>query len=96
MDGWLQAVSIRSWWVWGFGLLCFTLFELAVEYDRREVQLLETELQQQQQRLTLLQKREEELHLQLASRDDPAWIELKLMQELGVVPEGSQKVYFRP
>ncbi len=38
----------------------------------------------------------EKLTLRIASQEDPAWIEMILMRDLGVVPEGYLKVYFRP
>jgi hypothetical protein len=41
-----------------------------------------------------LQKREE-LELCLASQNDPAWIEMVLIRDLGVVPEGFLKVHFK-
>jgi hypothetical protein len=37
----------------------------------------------------------EELSSQLASQSDPAWIELVLLREVGVVPEGFLKVHFK-
>jgi len=39
-------------------------------------------------------KRREALLQQINSESDPAWIELVLMQNLGMVPENQQKVYF--
>lgn len=43
--------------------------------------------------LALLEK--EHLQLKIASFDDPAWIEMILMRDLGVVPEGYLKVHFK-
>jgi hypothetical protein len=37
----------------------------------------------------------EHLQLKIASQNDPAWIEMILMRDLGVVPEGYVKVHFR-
>lgn len=37
----------------------------------------------------------EQLLLKIASQTDPAWIEMILMRDLGVVPEGYLKVYFK-
>jgi hypothetical protein len=37
----------------------------------------------------------EHLELKIASQDDPSWIEMILMRDLGVVPEGYLKVHFR-
>lgn len=36
----------------------------------------------------------EQLELELASGDDPAWIELMLMKHLGLTPKGAIKVIF--
>lgn len=36
----------------------------------------------------------EELLLQIRSQSDPAWIEMTLKKNLGLVPEGQVKVYF--
>jgi hypothetical protein len=38
---------------------------------------------------------QDDLKLQISSQSDPAWIELTLMNQLGVVPEGQMKVYFK-
>lgn len=40
-------------------------------------------------------KQQEDLKLQIDSQSDPAWIEMTLMKQLGVVPEGQMKVYFK-
>ncbi len=40
-------------------------------------------------------RRQDELKLQVASQGDPAWVEMVLMRELGMVPEGQRKVYFK-
>jgi hypothetical protein len=43
--------------------------------------------------LALLQR--DDLALRIASQNDPAWIEMILMRDLGVVPEGFLKVHFK-
>jgi len=40
-------------------------------------------------------EKNEDYHLRLASQSDPAWIEMILMRDLGVVPEGFLKVHFK-
>lgn len=40
-------------------------------------------------------EKQEDLKLRLASQNDPAWIEMVLMRDLGVVPEGFLKVHFQ-
>lgn len=49
--------------------------------------LLEDEMEQ------VMQDREE-LLLRIDSQKDPTWVEMVLMRDLGVVPEGQTKVLF--
>jgi hypothetical protein len=48
-------------------------------------------IQEQKNQALLLRER---LLLQINSQSDPEWIELVLMQGLGLVPEGQTKAYF--
>lgn len=57
----------------------------------KEVSLRLEEIREEKKRASCEQ---EELLLALASQEDPAWIELVLMRDLGVVPEGWLKVHF--
>jgi hypothetical protein len=50
-----------------------------------------TELEEQ--RVASVQK-QEDLRLQIQSQDDPAWVEMVLMRELGLVPDRTRKVFF--
>jgi hypothetical protein len=93
-----SAISfiMRSWWVILFSLVCFALFEHAVKKEESDYAKL-------YEHLMVLQTAKEEglkiqhaLHLQVNSESDPAWIELTLMQRLGLVPEGHIKVFFKP
>ena len=43
----------------------------------------------------LIAREKNDLDLKINSQSDPAWIELVLMKELGVVPEGKIKVHFK-
>lgn len=47
-----------------------------------------------EQRRALLVEEREALQLRRASQGDPAWVELLLMQELGLIPKGSRKVCY--
>lgn len=38
---------------------------------------------------------QQELILQIESQTDPAWVEMVLKRNLGLVPEGQVKVYFK-
>jgi hypothetical protein len=48
----------------------------------------------QKEKCAALQNREL-LQLQIVSQSDPSWIEMILMRDLGVVPEGWLKVHFK-
>ncbi len=48
---------------------------------------------EKEKQLASLEK--EHLQMKIASQDDPAWIEMILMRDLGVVPDGYLKVHFR-
>ena len=47
----------------------------------------------EKEKMTVLQE-QEDLRMRIASQNDPAWIEMVLMREIGVVPEGWMKVHF--
>lgn len=85
---------------WG-GVVCLTLATLAW-YERgrqpylRFHQQLCQQLQTLEQERTAALRQRTALQQQIASQSDGAWIELILMRELGLVPEGQKKVYFQP
>jgi len=89
--GWFS----RSWWVVTVCLLAGIIYIPAVNARRaafRELTARMVELQQEKQ---IMLEKKEQLSLALASQNDPAWIELVLLRELGVVPDGFLKVHFK-
>lgn len=84
----------RNWWFVVFCLVA-TLAHVHFSKEKKEgLRLLEERLSQMEaQKLQALQTKED-LELKLASQSDPAWIEMVLIRELGVVPEGFLKVHF--
>ncbi len=89
-----EELILKSWWAILFFLITFFAFDQAGARRSREEHLL------RQKVASLLQKKsdavefQEELELIIASQNDPAWIELTLMKELGLVPEGNTKILF--
>lgn len=85
----------KSWWAFLF-LTLISVFYFHF-YNQKKTSLRELgmrlELMERQKMLAL--NTQEELELRIASQDDPAWIEMILMRDLGVVPEGFLKVHFR-
>lgn len=85
---------VRSWWVWLFALLCYAIYDYATLRQDRRQKRLDDQIAQREQVVTELYLQHENLERRLQSQSDPAWIELVLMEQLGVVPEGQTKVYF--
>lgn len=57
---------------------------------------LEETINEMERALIEAQETNHLLQLEIASRDDPASIELALMQGLGMVPAGQRKIFFQP
>lgn len=78
-----------------FLVACFLLYSQGMKKKDSAMDELKGRLcRLEDDKQTSLQQRED-LLLQVHSQNDPAWIEMTLMKELGVVPEGQMKVYFK-
>jgi hypothetical protein len=86
---------LHSWWVLAFCCLAAIVYLHAMK--QRNVALAELQFRfsemEKEKRLAVQDK--EDLALRITSQSDPAWIELVLLRELGVVPEGFVKVHFK-
>lgn len=91
----IEKFFIRSWWVILFTFLCFVVFEQASKKLDRDYLTLSEHLMSLQAAKKEALEIQQALHLQVNSESDPAWIELTLMQRLGLVPEGQTKVFFK-
>ena len=83
-----------SWIALAFCIICVGVLEKALQQLEKEVIHLDARYQE-----LLTQKKEalnmqHQLTRQINSQNDPAWIELILKKNLGVVPEGQLKVFF--
>ena len=80
----------------GLFLLTAIIFERGVSHISEEY----SHLEKYKHEITLMQVRADvkkvNLERQIMSQSDPNWIALTLIRVLGVVPEGQQKVYFKP
>jgi len=85
---------VRSWWVWLFALLCYGVYDYATRRQDRRQERLEEQINAKEEALTKLLTEHDDLERRLQSQSDPAWIEIVLMEQLGVVPEGQTKIYF--
>jgi len=94
MDKLVNVLFFKSAWVWGILFMGFLAFHHAGNKKLQEIALLEKKQAQLEQEKQACLEVQEDLRLCIASRSDPAWIELMLMKNLGVVPEGQIKVHF--
>lgn len=83
------------WWVLVFTVLCFSFYFHSIHKKNMELALIKEEkiaLSKEQEEVL---SEQEDLLEKIHSQSDPAWIEMVLMKELGVVPEGKVKVHFK-
>jgi len=90
----IDRVFIRSWWVVLFILFCYLCYEQGlrkrdVDFAKLYIQYMDL-LDEKQRALA----KNENLHLQINSHNDPEFVEMTLMKGLGLVPEGQTKVLF--
>lgn len=67
----------------------------SMRYKQMEIQKVKLCLAQLGQEKQTAFKTMEELELSVSSQEDPAWIEMVLMRDLGMVPDGWLKVHFQ-
>lgn len=75
-------------------VICVIVFE----WNVNQVDLHAEKFISEKSRLenAIAEKKEEQVRLNemIMSESDPQWIELTLMRVLGVIPEGTKKIYF--
>jgi hypothetical protein len=85
----------KRWaWVFIFCLVTCFIYTKAVTKKKSNYAKYTTLLVEMERAKYLALSEKEYLELKIASQDDPAWIEMILMRDLGVVPEGYLKVHF--
>lgn len=90
----IGSLCRRSWWVVGCCAVTGLIYLQAFKEKNASVRELAFRLEEMEKEKILALQEKEELHLRIASQNDPAWIEMILMRDLGVVPEGFLKVHF--
>ena len=85
----------RNWWVIAFMALCGVLYLHGVRQKNLTYREMSGRLQVLEKEKLLALAEQEELFLQIQSQSDPAWVEMILKRNLGLVPEGQTKVYFQ-
>lgn len=92
----IHQLFVRSWWILAFMFASAIIYEHGLKERESLYQQLTEELFALQQQKKYALQQQQNLQLQINSQSDLTWIELTLMKELGLVPEGQQKIYFYP
>lgn len=85
----------RYWWVGLFCAMALLTYHHGMKRRMGTLAELQSRLLGMQEEYLFAVQEHEDLSLQIASQSDPAWIELVLLREMGVVPEGYLKVHFK-
>lgn len=83
-----------SWWALFLGALLLVFHQRGVVAQESRLNKVRSQLSfLEKKRVSLLQK-QRLLKAQLESGHDPAWVEMVLMKNLGLVPKGYRRVHF--
>ena len=85
----------RNWWVLAFCIVTGVLYCHVIKEKSGGLHLLQTRLAAMYAEKQMVTQLNEDLELRIHSQSDPGWIEMVLMRDLGVVPEGFLKVHFK-
>ena len=83
------------WWVFLFSFGSLGLYANAMKSKIEEVYLLTSRIEAICGEKAAALAYGEDLQFQIRSQEDPSWVEMLLMRDLGVVPEGWLKVHFK-
>jgi len=83
------------WWTVTFCLLIAGIYGQGMKKQRASLREATLRLSEIEHETLLAMEDKENLSLRLASQSDPAWIELVLLRQMGVVPDGFLKVHFK-
>lgn len=85
---------VQSSWMIAFLLLSSAIYFQKSRKRDAAISELSFRMREMEKMKKSLCQEKEDLQLRLQSQSDPAWIEMILMRDLGVVPEGWIKVRF--
>jgi hypothetical protein len=85
----------HNWWVIVFVAVCAVLYLHSMRQKELSYQEMAHRLRGLEKEKALALVQQEELLLQIQSQSDPAWVEMVLKRNLGMVSEGQTKVYFQ-
>lgn len=90
----LTTFFFRCWWTVLLILFCYGFYLHGMHKKKQMLGGLLQSVHLLEDQLAAARERKEDLLLQIQSQEDPAYIELLLKKQLGMVPYGQTKVYF--
>lgn len=91
----MDYTTLKRWGsVFAFLVITAIITERSLKRVSDEKTVLQLKLSALEEKKQMLFKQKLGFIQEINSQSDPAWIELVLMQELGLVPEGYRKVVF--
>ena len=94
LDKIIELVIFRSWWIVLFLIISYIGFDRVIKNKNKEIFEVKNRLELLEEEKQIALNSKEELLLRINSQSDSSWVEMILMKELGVVPEGQLKVHF--
>lgn len=91
----LEEIFIRSSWVIFIIFICLMVYERNLSQYRSDLAELQLRVSKLTTEITTAEVLNNKLKLQIRNHDNPTWVTLVLIEELGLVPEGHQKVLFK-
>lgn len=88
-----EKALLDGWWVILFSFCAYLAYSYALQGWEKEYRSLSTRALLIKEALAAEENRGKELNLLLNSQSDPAYVEMILMQKLGMVPSGQIKFY---
>lgn len=90
-----EELFLRSSWVMFFIFICLMVYEANLKHYRLDLESLQSKVAALEQEKMEAEILNETLKLKVSNHDDPAWVNLVLMEELGLVPDGQKKIIFK-
>lgn len=87
----LDSFFFSTWWVIAIFVLSFFLFERGLRSINHDLAVLEKQIEDLNRAVAVEEERHFHAHEILDSFEDPLWIELLLIKNLGLIPSGYRK-----
>lgn len=90
----LKSALSHMWWVIALLMITYVFYLQSIKKKKMIIAHMSQRIEVLEEEKKDALARQENLKLQIASQGDPAWVEMVLMKELGMVPDGQRKVHF--